>query len=120
MESASLDHEIILISPRKVMNIPGAVHIQNFFRMFQYHLLSDIEYTFNLLDVRVLVDLRIRQIMRPKMDGGFQRRRHEHSHINTFVLSARIENLASLGDISQSLLLKLKEECFLSSMSVWS
>ena len=54
-------------------------HIQNLFRMLHYQLLSDVEQNFNLFEVRVLVDLRIRQIIRPKMDGGFHRRRHEHS-----------------------------------------
>ena len=47
--------------------------------MFQDQVLSDIELTFNLLEVRVLVDLQIRQIIRPKMNGCFRWRRHEHS-----------------------------------------
>ena len=126
-----------------------AFHIHNFFRMFLHQLLSDVEQTFNLLEFCVLVDLRIRQIIRPKMDGGFHRRKHEHSHINTFVLYACIENVASLADIpnlfcrnwkillmywwfvysmflnsgddaaSFFVLLEFKK-CFLSSLSVWS
>ena len=47
--------------------------------MLHYQLLNNVEQTFNLLEVRVLVDLRICQIIWPKMNGGFHRRRHEDS-----------------------------------------
>ena len=52
-----------------------------------------------------LADLRIRQINRPKMDGGFHRRRHEHfpyQYICFLCLHwecACIENVASFADI---------------------
>ena len=45
-------------------------YFQNLFRMFHYQLLSDIEQTFNILEYCVIVDLRLRQIIRHKMDGG--------------------------------------------------
>ena len=47
--------------------------------MFHHQLLSDVEHTLNILEFCVLLDFRIRCIIRPKMDGGFHRRSHEHS-----------------------------------------
>ena len=74
----SLGHEIILISPRTVVDIPGISHSESL-QNAPYQLLSNVEQTFSLLEFCVLVDLRIRQIIRPKMDGGVYRQRHEHS-----------------------------------------
>ena len=47
--------------------------------MLQYQLLCDIEQALNFLEVRVLVDLQIRQVIWSKMNGCFHWRRHEHS-----------------------------------------
>ena len=38
-------------------------------------------------------------MIRSKADGGFHRRKHKNYHINTLVLYASIENVASLADI---------------------
>ena len=53
-------------------------HVQILFRMLQTHFWVMLNKLSNSR-ICVLVDLRIRQIIRPKMDGGFHRRRHEHS-----------------------------------------
>ena len=66
----SLNHEIILISSRTVW-IFQSFYIQNLFRILHHQLLSNVEQIFNLREFCVLVDLQIRQIIRPKMDGGF-------------------------------------------------
>ena len=63
----------------RLIKVFQAFHIQNLFRMLHYQLLSNVEQTFSLLELCVLVDLRIRQTILPKMDGGFHRRRYEHS-----------------------------------------
>ena len=69
------------------------VHIQNFFRVLQYQFLCDIESTLNFLEVRILVDLQDRQVIRAKMNGGFHWRRHERPHIKTLVFIASIANV---------------------------
>ena len=39
--------------------------------MFQYQFLSEIGLTLNFLEVRVLVNLQFRQLIRSKMNGRF-------------------------------------------------
>ena len=115
--------------------------------MLHYQLLSNVEQTFSLLEFCVLVNLRIRQLIRPKMDGVFHRRRHEHSpyqyicfcmlalrkfrRLLTFPISfAETENLAHVLMVRvfhvpqfwctrRKFLVLLGLECFLSSLCVW-
>ena len=47
--------------------------------MFHYQLSINVEQTFNLFKFCILVDIRIRQIIRPMMDSGFHWGSHEHS-----------------------------------------
>ena len=56
-----------------------AFHILNFFGMFFYEFVSDVEHIPDVLESCVLVDFRIRQEIRTKVDGGFHRRSHEQS-----------------------------------------
>ena len=67
--------------------------------MLHYQHLSDVEQTFNLFEFCVLVDLRIRQRIGPKMDGAVIDEDMNIHHINAFVLDLCIENVASFADI---------------------
>ena len=64
--------------------------------MLHYQFLCDIEQTLNFLDVRGLVEVHVRQMIRPKMNGCFHWLRDKDMnilHINTFVFNAPIENV---------------------------
>ena len=82
-----------------------ASHIQKFFGMFLYQLLSNVEDTPNILEPCVLEDFRILQEIWPMMDGGFHRRRHDHfpyQYIRLVASSADpLEYPSCIDDLSQ-------------------
>ena len=74
-----LDHEIILISPRLVMQIPGTL-LSEFLQTVHYQLQSNVEYTPNILKFCVLADFRFFDSeSRSKMIGGFHRQSQNHT-----------------------------------------
>ena len=128
--------------PRRLMNIPNISHsetLQNVSLPIFWVML--IEQTFNLLLFYVLVDFRIRWIIRPKMGGQFIDEEMNILHINTLFRLFALRMLRCLLTFPMSFcrnwkillmcwwfvvdatgtcpLVLLVSQCFLSSLCVW-